>query len=195
CLSMPFLPSVFLSIIVLYNCPPSNGPIGKALKIATLKLMNHIQNKKFSTTGKYDPSIGEEYLSCIILENGTLPCAIVGGASRARGFVVNNESYVFKTFFGSEISIIVTPKIPLPGVRSFGNVVCFVIFSPLSFNHEIDIMFPRLALKFPFNSFVVFIFLFCICWMIEPFTSPKDSARVFDPTLVIDTPKTFGLDG
>ena len=32
----------------------------------TLKLMNHIQNKKFPTTGKYDPSIGEEYLSCII---------------------------------------------------------------------------------------------------------------------------------
>src|SRR6476659_7237444 len=63
CRSIPFLFSVFLSIIVLYNWPPSNGPIGKALKIATLKLMNHIQNRRFAGIAKYDPKIGDEYLS------------------------------------------------------------------------------------------------------------------------------------
>jgi hypothetical protein len=137
--------------------------MGRALKMATLKLMNHIQNNKFAGSAKLVPKIGDEYFSCNKLEYGTLPCAIVGGANNASGFETNRELYVFKTFFGSEISVMVTPKIPFPGTLSFGKVACLVIFSPLSFHHVIDMVFPRFELKFPFNSVMVFIFLFCIC--------------------------------
>ena len=52
------------SISELYNWPPSSGPIGNALKMPTLKLMNHNQNKKLAIMGKADPSV-DEYLSAI----------------------------------------------------------------------------------------------------------------------------------
>ena len=55
---------IFLSINELYSCPPSSGPIGKALKIPTLKLTNHNQNRKLAITGKADPS-ADEYLDAI----------------------------------------------------------------------------------------------------------------------------------
>lgn len=54
----------FLSISELYNWPPSSGPIGNALKIPTLKLMNHSQKRKLAIIGKEDPSV-DEYLDAI----------------------------------------------------------------------------------------------------------------------------------
>jgi hypothetical protein len=35
-----------------YSCPPSKGPIGSALNIPTLKLINHNQNSRLEINGK-----------------------------------------------------------------------------------------------------------------------------------------------
>lgn len=55
----------FVSIKELYNCPPSRGPIGSALNIPTLKLMNHIQKSKLENIGKLGPRMLESYFGAI----------------------------------------------------------------------------------------------------------------------------------
>ena len=54
----------FLSISELYNCPPSSGPIGNALKMPTLKLMNHNQKRKLAIIGNAGPRV-DVYLDAI----------------------------------------------------------------------------------------------------------------------------------
>lgn len=48
-----------LSNTELYSCPPSKGPIGSALKMPTLKLINQSQKNIFAKIGKLDPKMGE----------------------------------------------------------------------------------------------------------------------------------------
>lgn len=111
----------FFSISELYSCPPSRGPIGSALKIPTLKLMNHNQKRKLATTGKVDPRIEEAYLGAIRSEYGTEPSAIVGGRRIAIGFDPKAFLYRLRTNSGSgDTFVIVTPRIPVFGCTLAG---------------------------------------------------------------------------
>src|ERR687896_1186455 len=47
-----FLDFSLFSISEAYSCPPSKGPMGRALNIPTLKLINHSQNSILEITGK-----------------------------------------------------------------------------------------------------------------------------------------------
>lgn len=47
-----FLDFSLFSISEAYSCPPSKGPMGRALNIPTLKLTNHSQNSMLEITGK-----------------------------------------------------------------------------------------------------------------------------------------------
>ena len=110
----------FLSIRELYNCPPSSGPIGNALNMPTLKLMNHSQKRKLAIIGKEDPSV-DEYLEAIRSEYGTEPSAIVGGRRTAIGFEPKALLYRLRTNSGSgDTLVIVTPRIPLLGCTLAG---------------------------------------------------------------------------
>jgi hypothetical protein len=84
---LSFVPIDFnlFSIREPYNCPPSKGPIGSALNIPTLKLINHNQNNRLETTGKYDPNKPDSYFDAIESEYGTgKGPSKVGGVSKKR---------------------------------------------------------------------------------------------------------------
>jgi hypothetical protein len=50
-IAIPVFSFVLLAIKEPYHWPPSKGPIGRALNIATLKLMNHTQNNILAIRG------------------------------------------------------------------------------------------------------------------------------------------------
>ena len=90
---------VLFSITELYHEPPSRNVIGRALNIPTLKLMNHIQNSRFATMGKDEPSMFDSYFGAIRSEYGTttMPGPSVGGVSNAIGFEVKAALYLCNT--------------------------------------------------------------------------------------------------
>src|SRR5581483_1052802 len=188
----------FFSMSEPYSCPPSSGPIGSALNIPTLKLMNHSQNSMLAIGANATPSTLDSYFGAIRSEYGTAPCCIVGGRSSANGFWPNAPLYLSSTVCGSgERTVTPTPRMPLPCSTAEGSVTDFVTALPALSIQMISTVLPRLDLsRLPKSSRALTWWPSTDC-ITDCGSIPIDSASDPGFTLTTITPNcgAFGLGG